>query len=87
MPAMVQFPFQYQAHQFFRRWAHIPETLAEGDHSETIILEGLHHHGGIPPVIGDFTDIQPFPQLQDELFDETVMHHMRNDRQQDSGTL
>ena len=76
MATMVQLPLQYQPHQLFRRRTHVPEPLAEGNHGEAIILQRLHHHGGVPPVISDFFDVEPLTQLQDELLDKTVMDNV-----------
>ena len=74
MPAMVQLSFQHQAHQFFRRWTHIPKTLTKWHHSKSVILQGLDHHGSIPAVVGDLSDVEPFSQLQDELLDRPIVN-------------
>ena len=62
---MCQLVFQHNAHQLFCRRAHILEALSEGNHRETVILQCLHHHGGIPAVVGDFADVIAFAQLAD----------------------
>ena len=76
MPAVVQLPLQHDAHQFLGRRAHVTEALSERHHVETVVFQGLHHHGGVPSVIGDFPDVEPFAQLRDELLNEAIMHHV-----------
>ena len=87
MPAVIQLPLQHDAHQFLGGRTHVPEALSEGHHVEAVILQGLHHHGGIPSVIGDFPDVEPFAQLRDELLDEAVMHHVPLGRMDEALTL
>ena len=43
MPAMVQFSFQHQAHQFLCWRTHIPEPLTEGDHRKAIENVSIHN--------------------------------------------
>ena len=76
MPAVIQLPFQHDAHQFLGRRAHISKALSKRHHVEAVVLQSLHHHGGIPSVIGDFPNVEPFAQLRDELLNEAVMHHV-----------
>lgn len=76
MTTVCQLVFQHNAHQFFRRGRHILEALSEGNHRESIVLQRLYHHGRIPAVVGDFTDVVAFAQLADKLLDETVMDNV-----------
>ena len=71
---MVELALQHDAHELLRGRGHIPEALSEGHHREAIVFQCLHHHGGVPPVVCDLTDVELFTQLQDELFNETVVN-------------
>ena len=87
MPAVIQLPLQHDAHQFLGRRRHIPEALSEGHHIEAVILQGLHHHGGVPSVVGYFPDVEPFSQLGNELLDKAVMHHVALGRMDETPAL
>ena len=82
MPAMVQLSLKYQSHQFFCRWTHIPEVLSKGNHGETVIFQSLNHHGGIPAVIRNFPDVEPFSHLEDELLNKAIPFELSHDFQQ-----
>ena len=71
---MIEPVFQYDAHQFFRRGRHVPEALSKGNHGKAIVLQGLHHHCGVPAVIGDFADVVALAQLTDEFLNGAVVN-------------
>ena len=73
MPAVAQLVLQHEAHQFLRRRRHILKALTEGHHGKTVVLKRLHHHGGVPSVMGDFPDVIPLAQLTDELLDKAIV--------------
>ena len=71
---MAQLVLQNKAHQLFSWRGHILKALTEGHHGKTVVLKRLHHHGGVPPVMGDFPDVIPLAQLTDELLDKAVVN-------------
>ena len=76
MPTVVELAFKHDAHQFLRRRTHVLVALTEGYHGEAIILQILHHHAGVPAVVGNLADVIALIQLADELLNETVVHHI-----------
>ena len=76
MPAVNELLLEHQPHQLLGRRGHIPEALTEGHHGEAVILQGLHHHAGVPAVIGNLTDVVVLIQLEDELLDPAIIDHI-----------
>ena len=71
---MIEPVFQYDAHQFLRRGRHVTKALPERDHRKTVVLQSLHHHRGVPAVIGDFANIVALTQITDEFLNETIVN-------------
>ena len=70
---MAELVLQHEAHQLLGRRTHVPKALAKRHHCEAIVLQRLHHHGGVPPVVSDLADVVALAQLADELLNEAVV--------------
>jgi hypothetical protein len=73
MPSMSNSLLQRELHKLLGRRAHVLKSLSEGDHRKAHPFQVLDHLYGTPSVKGDFLDIEPFPQLLDELFNIPVV--------------
>ena len=76
VPTVDELLLQHQPHQLLGRRGHIPEALPEGHHGKAVILQGLHHHAGVPAVIGNLADVVVLVQLEDELLDPAIIDHI-----------
>ena len=54
----------------------LEEALSKWDHGKAVVLQCLHHHCGVPAVIGNFADVIAFAQFADEFFNETIVNNI-----------
>ena len=74
MPGVSDALLQNQLHELLGGRAHILEPLPERNDREVHALKVLHHLHGTPAVECDLTDVEPFSEALDELFDVAVMN-------------
>ena len=74
MPAVGDPLLKDQIHELLGRRRHIFKSLAERNNGKAHALEVLYHLDSSPAVKGDLTDIEPVPEILDELLDKSVMN-------------